>query len=148
LGVLARVRGIPALEQNLTVLVRAGVIRELRRYPELEYSFSHGMLREAALLTLTRSARRDLYGRVGRAFEELYADSLEEHLDLLAHYYGRSDDLPKALDYLERAADRAFSLEADFQAVELLRRARAVAAELGDGEAERRIAARLEPQPG
>jgi predicted ATPase len=144
LPVLGLVQPDELLPQDLSTLVRAGVIRELRRYPELEYSFTHVLLREAALSTLTRARRRELYRRVAVAFEELYADSLDEHLELLAHYYGRSDDLTKALAYLERAADRAGRLEAGFQAAELLRRAGQVAAELGDAEAERRIAAQLE----
>jgi class 3 adenylate cyclase len=131
------------LERDLNTLVRAGVIRERRRYPELEYSFTHGLLREAALSTLTRSSRRGLYGRVAVAFEELFADSLEEHLELLAHYYGRSDNLPKALEYLERAAEEAVRLKADYQAVELWRRADKVAVELGDVEAQARIGERL-----
>ena len=119
------------------------MIRERRRYPELEYTFTHGLLREAALSTLTRSSRREMYGRVAAAFEELFADSLDEHLDVLAHYYGRSDDLTKALEYLERAADDATRLNADYQAAELWRRAARVANELGDADAEARIAARL-----
>jgi class 3 adenylate cyclase len=143
-SLLAAVLPGPDLEESLGILVRAGIVRELRRHPQLEYSFSHGLLRDAALTTLTRSRRRELYGRVASAYEELFADSLDEHLDLLAHYYGRSDHLRKALDYLERAAEKAVGLRAGFQAGELLRRARGVAAELGDGEAERRIAARLE----
>ncbi|MCI4355223.1 MAG: hypothetical protein L3K06_07645, partial [Thermoplasmata archaeon] len=99
------------------------------------------------LSTLTRSSRRELYGRVAAAFEELFADSLDEHLELLAHYYGRSDNLNKALEYLERAADGAVRLNADFQAAELWRRAARVASELGDAEAGARIAARL-GEPG
>jgi hypothetical protein len=47
------------------------------------------------------------------------------------------------LEYLERAADDAVRLNADFQAAELWRRAGRVANELGDAEAEARIAARL-----
>ena len=83
------------------------MIRELRRYPELEYSFTHGLLREAALSALTRARRRELYGHIAVAALELFAGALEEHLELLAHYFGRSDDLPKALVYLELAAERA-----------------------------------------
>jgi predicted ATPase len=142
-SVLRRVCPSETLESDLSVLVRAGVFRERRRYPELEYSFTHGLLREAALSTLTRSSRRELYGRVAAASEELFADSLEEHLELLAHYYGRSDNLSKALEYLERAAERAAQLNAGFQAAELWRRAGRIANELGDAAAEARIAARL-----
>ena len=62
---------------------------------------------------------------------------------MLAHYYGRSDNLPKALEYLERAAEGAVRLQADYQAVELWRRASKAAVELGDVKAEARISARL-----
>ncbi len=142
-SVLKRVCPGDSLEGDVNVLVRAGVIRERRRYPELEYTFTHGLLREAALSTLTRASRREQYRRLAAALEELYEDSIDEHLELLAHFYGRSDDLAKALEYLERAADDAVRLNADFQASELWRRAGRVANELGDAEAEARIAARL-----
>jgi class 3 adenylate cyclase len=132
-----------SLESDLSALARTGVVRERRRYPELEYTFTHVLLREAALSTLTRASRQALYSLVGSAFEQLYADSIEERVDLLAHYYGRSDDLVKALEYLERAAERAVQLDADFQAQEMWRRAARVANELADAEAESRIAARL-----
>jgi class 3 adenylate cyclase len=143
LPLLTRAYGNELGDRDVNALVRAGVIRELRRYPELEYSFTHGLLREAALSTLTRARRRELYRRVASAFEELFADSLDEHLEPLAHYYGRSDDLRKALEYLEAAAERAVRMEAGFQAAELLRRAGKVAAELGDAEAQARVAERL-----
>jgi class 3 adenylate cyclase len=141
---LTRVHSSEFLDRDLSTLVRTDVIRELRRYPELEYSFTHGLLREAALSTLTRVRRRELYGRVAVAVEELFAGALDEHVELLAHYYGRSDDLPKALTYLEHAAERAVRLKAEFQAAELWRRAASVAAELGDPEAEQRVAERLD----
>jgi predicted ATPase len=147
-SVLRRVCPDESLERDLTILVRTGIVRESRRYPELEYSFTHVLLREAALSTLTRASRRELYGRVAAAFEELFADSLDEHVELLAHYYGRSDNLAKALEYLERAADEAVRLNADFQAAELWGRARRVANELGDSEAEARIGARLGESSG
>jgi predicted ATPase len=147
-SVLRRVCPEDSLEGDVNTLVRAGVLRERRRYPELEYTFTHVLLREAALSTLTRASRRELYGRVAAALEDLYADSLDERTELLAHYYGRSDNLPKALEYLERAAEGAAKLNADFQAAELWRRAARIANELGDTEAEARIAARLAESGG
>ena len=108
------------------------------------YTFKHGLLQEAALSTLTPVRREELYGRVAAVLEELYAGSREEHLEELAYYYARSRDLPKALDYLERAGDRAASLNAKSQAHELWNRARKVAEKLQDPASERRISARLD----
>jgi class 3 adenylate cyclase/DNA-binding SARP family transcriptional activator len=87
----------------LTALLRAEIVRELSRYPELECSFTHGLLREAALSTLTTARKRGLYARIAASFETRYADSLEEHLERLAHYHAQAGNLPKALEYAGRA---------------------------------------------
>lgn len=88
---------------DLAALFRTEVVRELHRYPEFECAFTHGLLQEAALSTLTQTGRRDLYARVARAFEELYADSLDEHAERLAHYHAQAGNLPQALAYAELA---------------------------------------------
>ena len=91
---------------DLAALFRTEVVRELRRYPDFECEFTHGLLQEVALSTLTAAARRDLYGRIAAAFEEIYAGSLDEHLERLAHYHAQSGNLPRALEYAERARER------------------------------------------
>jgi predicted ATPase len=141
--VLERAARSEEFERDLGVLVRTQFIREHRRYPELEYTFKHGLSQEAALSTLTPSRRQELYGRVAGVFEELYAGSRDDYLEILASYYARSDNLPKALEYLEKAGERVAALSGNAQAVELWNRARKVAAKLEDPEAERRIAGRL-----
>jgi class 3 adenylate cyclase len=133
------------LAGEITELLRAGVIRESRRYPEPEYSFRHGLLREAALSTLPPPRRRELYRAVAVAFETLYASSLDDQLEVLAHYYGRSDDLPKALEYLERAAVRALALDAPADAAELWQSALDIVRRLGgDPAAEARLQRRID----
>jgi class 3 adenylate cyclase len=131
-------------EQNLSVLLRAQFIRELRRYPELEYTFKHGLLQEAVLSTLTPARREELYSRVAGVFDELYATSRDDYLEVLAYYYARGDNLPKALEYLEKAGARAASLNANEQAEELWKRALKVASRCGDAEAEARISTQLD----
>jgi len=107
----------------LPELLRSEVVREVSRYPELECAFKHGLLQDASLSTLTSARRRELYGQVAAAFEALYASSLDDHLERLAHYYAQSDQQDAALRFLERAAARAESLGADDQAARLRRRA-------------------------
>jgi class 3 adenylate cyclase len=136
---LELVGGPEDLRSTLSVLLRSEIVRETRRYPELECTFRHGLLQEAALSTLTPTRRRDLYGRVGTACEEVFADSLEDHVEALAYYFYRSDDQAKALSYLEQAAANQAALAAGHQAAELWNRAKRLAAKLGDAEAERRI---------
>jgi len=141
--VLERVADSNDVADDLAVLFRADIVRELRRYPELECSFRHGLVQEAALSTLTAARLQELHGRVASALEDLFAASLDDYLELIAHHYARSQNFPKALDYLERAGDKAAALDARGQAAEQWRRAQKVAARMGDEAAEQRVLARL-----
>jgi class 3 adenylate cyclase len=141
--VLERVAETRDLQGDLAALLRAEIIQEVRRFPELEFTFKHGLLQESALSTLTPARKRDLYARVAGAFEELFAGYLDEHLALLAHYHAMSNDLGRALYYLERAGNLAADASLHDQAAEMWRRARKVAARLGDVEAQSRLDERL-----
>ena len=142
--VLAHVARGEHFERDVSILLRAQVVKEVQRYPELVYSFKHGLLQECALSTLTPSRREELYGVVAGVFEELYAGARDEHLDVLASYYARSNDRAKALEYLELTGRRAAALNATSEAVSILRRAHTVAVELGDVAAEQRLMDALE----
>ena len=132
--VLREVAEGPDLDADLAELLRAQIVREVRRFPTLECTFKHGLVQEAAFSSLTPQRRRELYGRVAAVFEHLDGANRDEHLPLLAFYYYRSDDRAKALEYLEAAAKRAEQLDPD-QAAELWARARKVAAKVSDKSA-------------
>ncbi len=100
--VVARVVGEDVAEP-LAALFRTEIVREVRRYPDFECAFTHGLVQEAALSTLTAAGRRDLYARVAAAFEEVRAESLEDHSERLAHYHAQAGNLTRALEYAERA---------------------------------------------
>ena len=141
--VLERVAGAERLQAGLPGLLRSGVIRELRRYPELEYSFRHGLLQEAARSTLTQARRATLCARLADVFEEMFADSLDERMEMLAHYHAQSGNLTKALDYLERAGERAAAWGQREEAARLWSRALRVARTLGDSAAVERLGLEL-----
>jgi len=124
---------------DLAALLRAEVVREIRRFPELECAFRHGLVQEAALSTLTPTAMRDLYGRVGAIVEERSAEALDENAERLAFYFYRSADRAKALEYLERAGEHASVVEAYGRAEELWERAAKLAVKLDDLDAGNRI---------
>jgi predicted ATPase len=77
-------------DEALSTLFRAEIVREVRRYPEFECAFTHGLLQEAALSTLTAARKRELYALIAAAFEAVYAESLDDHLERLAHYHAQS----------------------------------------------------------
>jgi class 3 adenylate cyclase len=128
---------------DLSALLRADVVREIRRFPELACSFRHGLIQEAALSTLTPTTLRELYGRVGSIVEQRAGLDADEQAERLAFYYYRSEDRGKALRHLRRAAERALAVEAYEHADELLGRAKRVAEMLGDDETGRAIDDRI-----
>jgi class 3 adenylate cyclase len=147
-AVLALVDSIDDVERGLARLLRADIVRETRSIPNREYAFTHGLLHEAALSTLTRARRRELYRFVAEASEQAFADSVDNELERLAFYRARAGDLPLALEYLERAAGRASSLRAHTQSIDLWSRAAAVAEELDDDAAKHRIQRQLSEVDG
>lgn len=73
----------------------------------LEYTFRHILMSDAIYSTLLRRERRKLHGQVGAAIEELYANRLDGHVELLANHYRWSLHLDKALHYLILAGQKA-----------------------------------------
>ena len=143
LRVLAHIAVTDDIDDDLTSVVRADIIRELRRYPEPEYIFRHGLLWQACLSTLPAARRRELHGAVAVAFESLFKGALDNHLEVIAYHFGRSDDLGKALVYLERAGAQAAALDANQRAEALWRKALKVADRLGDNQARQTVEERL-----
>jgi len=139
---LERVADTGDVAGDLLALVRAGIVQELRRYPELVCGFAHGLLHEAALSTLTIARHRELTTRVADVLEELLGERAPHEAERLAQYYIRSDRLDRAVAYLEQAATTASPTDAP-HAVELLEAAARAAAKDGDAEAGRRIEARI-----
>jgi predicted ATPase len=140
-SLLERVADTGDVAGELLDLVRAGIVQELRRYPELVCGFAHGLLHEAALSTLTIARHRELTTRVADMLEQLLGERAPQEAERLAQYYIRSNRLDRAVTYLERAA--AASPGDPRHAVELLEAAARAAAREGDVEAERRLEARL-----
>jgi class 3 adenylate cyclase/tetratricopeptide (TPR) repeat protein len=119
-------------DELLRELTALELIHERRLYPELAYMFNHALTQDVAYESLLVQRRRELHGLVGRAIEELYADRLPEHFEVIAHHFSKAEDWERALEYLLKAAEkatRAFGLR---QALDLYGEALAIARRLGD----------------
>jgi len=108
-GLLRRVAegGEEDLRGRLARLQAGEFIYEQPAFPEPEYIFKHALTQEVAYGSLLVERRTPLHERAGRAIEELYRDALEEHYSELAHHYGRTDNTPKAIEYLHMAGEQA-----------------------------------------
>jgi len=58
-----------------------------------------------------------LHERAAQAIERLFAERLAEHYPALAHHYSHSGNIPKAVDYLQRAGQQAVERSAYAEAV-------------------------------
>jgi len=111
------------LRVHLRNLVGLEIIYEKALYPELEYIFKHALTQEVAYESLLKQRRREIHGRIARTIEDLYADRLEEHFEILAHHYERSGNAPKAVDYLLSAGEKSNKLHAVHAAHEFFSKA-------------------------
>jgi class 3 adenylate cyclase/tetratricopeptide (TPR) repeat protein len=111
------------LRVRLTNLVGLEILYEKALYPELEYIFKNVLTQEVAYESLLKQRRQEIHGRIARAIEELYADRLPEHYELLAHHYGRSGEAEKAIEYLMLAGEKSNQNMAAQAACEFFRQA-------------------------
>jgi predicted ATPase len=123
-GLLSRVAGAEEseLRSRLSRLQAGEFIYEQPAFPEPEYTFKHALTQEVAYGSLLVERRTRLHERTARAMEELYADALDEHYGELAHHYGRTDNTPKAVEYLALAGEQAVQRSAYAEAIDQLSR--------------------------
>ena len=86
------------------------------------YVFKHVVTQEVAYESMPFAMRSILHERVGGYIEASEADAIDRHLDLLAHHYWRSDNLPKKREYLGRAGDAAQASYANAAAIDYFER--------------------------
>jgi len=86
------------------------------------YLFKHVVTQEVAYESMPFAIRAMLHERVGRRIEATEADAIDRHLDLLAHHYWRSENLPKKREYLGRAGDAAQAAYANKAAIDYFER--------------------------
>ncbi len=101
----------------LSLLQRKEFLYEQPAFPEVEYLFKHALTQEVAYGTVLQERRRALHERTAQVIEALYSASLDEHYSELAQHYSRSDNTPKAIDYLYRAGQQAVQRSATTEAI-------------------------------
>jgi len=127
-------------EDFLRELKAIELIYEKSFFPELAYMFKHALTHDVAYNSLLVQRRRELHRLIGLVIEELYADRLSEHYEVLAHHFSRAEDGAKALDYLLKSAEKAANAFASREALALYRREGfAALAEFADPQIEIRM---------
>jgi predicted ATPase len=97
------------LNRILNDLQLGEFIYEQTAVGDTEYIFKHALTQEVAYNSVLIERRKQLHERIATALERLYADTLEDQFATLAHHFSRSNNPDKAVKYLGRASEQAFS---------------------------------------
>jgi class 3 adenylate cyclase/tetratricopeptide (TPR) repeat protein len=116
---LLAVAGLPEedLRHGLVHLQAAEFLYETTLFPDLEYTFKHGLTCQVAYGSLIQDRRRALHAAVVKAIERLYSNRLTEQVELLAHHAFRGELWEKAVTYLRQAGAKAADRSAHREAV-------------------------------
>jgi class 3 adenylate cyclase/tetratricopeptide (TPR) repeat protein len=132
---LDRISGLEArLDSALAELKSLELIYEKTFFPELAYMFKHALTHDVAYSTLLVERRKALHRVVAAAVEELYEDRLAEQYETVAYHYERGEVWPKALDYMEKAGDKAAASFANEEALDYYAKAIALCERLDEHE--------------
>ncbi|WP_432470141.1 adenylate/guanylate cyclase domain-containing protein [Amphritea sp. HPY] len=132
------------LRQLLSRLQSGEFLYERPAFPEVEYTFKHGLTQEVAygsMLTLRRNA---LHERTASAIEDLFSGRLEDRCSELAHHYSCSGNIPKAVEYLKQAGEQAVYRSANAEAADHLQAALKLLKRLPDTPARTQLELELE----
>jgi class 3 adenylate cyclase/tetratricopeptide (TPR) repeat protein len=104
------------LRRDLAHLQTAEFLYEASLFPELEYTFKHGLTYQVAYNSLLQERRRSLHAQIVSVIETLYHDHLTEHIERLGHHAFRGQLWDKAVAYLRQAGKKAAARSAEREA--------------------------------
>ena len=110
---------VAALDKLVTaeLVFRRGVL------PEATYTFKHALVRDAAYGSLLKATRRGWHERIAQVLQEQeqFALIITSEPELLAHHYTEAGNTQQAIDYWQRAGQRALKRLANVEAVNFLK---------------------------
>jgi tetratricopeptide (TPR) repeat protein len=105
------------LRRSLAHFQAGEFLYEVSLFPELEYTFKHGLTYQVAYNSLLHQRRQALHARLMATVEMLYAERISEQVERLAHHAFRGESWEKAVAYLCQAGKRATTRWAHKEAV-------------------------------
>jgi predicted ATPase len=113
--------------QDIQAMLGHLVERDLLRVQEDQvvplYEFCHAISEEVTYNLLPFVQRRLLHAAIATAHEKNHAGRLESYCGQLARHWERADEKPRAIVYLERAAEQALRGYANHEAIQYIQRA-------------------------
>ncbi|HYX49002.1 MAG TPA: AAA family ATPase, partial [Ktedonobacteraceae bacterium] len=98
-------------EQQLLTLMKELIAAQLvAEESEERFAFRHALTREAIYAELLARERKALHGTIAETMERLYPSVYDAHLADLAYHFYEAGMWEKALEYAQRAGEKAHSL--------------------------------------
>jgi class 3 adenylate cyclase/predicted ATPase len=111
------------LRSALSQLVGSSLVFCRGSLPDATFLFKHALVQDAAYGTLLKSRRQHLHGRISQMLEERFPEQAANQPELLAHHYAEAGLAERAIEYWERAGERAAKRSANREAIAHLRKA-------------------------
>jgi tetratricopeptide (TPR) repeat protein len=113
-----------SLYDSIEAAERAQLIRSKTDGVKVRFIFSHELIRQTLVSSLSLPRRQRAHLRVAETIERLHAGAMVEHAaDLAYHFYQGGGDTEKIISYSVMAAERATAQTAYEEAVEQYQRA-------------------------
>lgn len=121
------------LDKALEQLELADLISVHKREPEPEYIFKHVLTYETAYNSMLHQQRQMIHRQIADFMATRYWLLGEQFAPIVAHHYYKSEIWPRAMRYLQRAAEAAIQSFANEEAVKFYTQALEVADIIGPG---------------
>ena len=131
------------LDAHLTDLVDKGILSAARRGGAVEYSFTHGLIRDAAYESMLVDTRRERHLKVAEAFENYFPAIAAAEPERIAIHYSASTEPRRAAAFWQAAGEASIERHALKEARMLFRQAIDASAQTTDVQ-HRRLAEEIE----
>jgi predicted ATPase len=105
------------VQHGLRQLVEAELVYQREMPPQATYTFKHALIQDAAYESLLRSTRQQYHQRIAQALAECFPETAETEPELLAYHYTAAGLSAPAVDYWQRAGQRALERSANVEAI-------------------------------
>jgi class 3 adenylate cyclase len=114
------------LQAGLSQLVAAELLYQRGRPPRARYAFKHALIQDAAYASLLKSTRQQIHQRTAQVLEAQFPEMVATQPELLAHHLTEAGRSAQAVEYWQRAGERAVARSTHLEAISHLRTGLAV----------------------
>jgi class 3 adenylate cyclase/predicted ATPase len=106
-----------AVPRGLQQLVEAELLYQRGLPPLATYVFKHALIQDVAYQSLLKQTRREYHQQIAQVLVEQFPETAESQPELLAHHYTEAGLADQAVDYWQRAGQRAVERSAHLEAI-------------------------------